>query len=301
MQSRESASWVAHTYQVINNAKDFLGGVGAADAIHQDLILTKSLGKSSAYVSAIKKVDTLSWSLRSIVLDNATQVSILDKKIIPFTKDQLKRWEDGLEMGYESKNYDLWLADKNRKSVLDSIYFYTTKFILNEESLLVIRNEKLRSDYLINDIVRMIFFLVIALTCASAFLTIGRQQKENAKLIENFKDVNLSLESKVDFRTKELLSKNVELQESIEEIQTLHQSLDVRSQRLEESFAEVQFLYDHAPCGYHTIDSNGIIIKMNKTELAWFGFTEDEVIGKKNVSELLTKASGATGSGYKKT
>jgi PAS domain S-box-containing protein len=45
--------------------------------------------------------------------------------------------------------------------------------------------------------------------------------------------------------------------------------------------AEVQDLYDNAPCGYHSLDAQGRFVHINKTELGWLGRTREEVIGRK--------------------
>ncbi len=50
-------------------------------------------------------------------------------------------------------------------------------------------------------------------------------------------------------------------------------------------------LYDNAPCGYHSVNGNGLIIEMNKTELNWLGYTREEVIGKMNINELYAPSS----------
>lgn len=59
---------------------------------------------------------------------------------------------------------------------------------------------------------------------------------------------------------------------------------------LRRSTEEVQDLYDNAPCGYHSVDENGIIRRINQTELRWLGYTEEEVIGKP-ITELFTPGS----------
>jgi PAS domain S-box-containing protein len=46
------------------------------------------------------------------------------------------------------------------------------------------------------------------------------------------------------------------------------------------SAKEVHDLYHHAPCGYHSLDMNGNILRMNDTELAWLGYTREELTGK---------------------
>ena len=51
---------------------------------------------------------------------------------------------------------------------------------------------------------------------------------------------------------------------------------------------EVQDLYEHAPCGYHSLDSTGRVAKMNRTELDWLGYRADEVIGKRRYRDFIT-------------
>lgn len=57
------------------------------------------------------------------------------------------------------------------------------------------------------------------------------------------------------------------------------------------SLAEEKSLYNEAPCGYHSLDKNGLVIRMNKTELDWLGYTEEEVVGKVKFSDLITVES----------
>ncbi|MFN6483144.1 PAS domain S-box protein [Nostoc sp. DedQUE02] len=42
---------------------------------------------------------------------------------------------------------------------------------------------------------------------------------------------------------------------------------------------EVEDLYNNAPCGYHSLDSEGRLLKVNETELQWLGYTREEMIG----------------------
>jgi PAS domain S-box-containing protein len=50
---------------------------------------------------------------------------------------------------------------------------------------------------------------------------------------------------------------------------------------------EFQELYNHAPCGYHSLDKEGTIVLVNETELDMLGYDRDEFLGKK-FSDLLT-------------
>ncbi len=60
---------------------------------------------------------------------------------------------------------------------------------------------------------------------------------------------------------------------------------------LRKSLEEIEDLYNHAACGYHSLDKDGTIRRINDTELAWLGYTRDEVIGKMKWPDLLTSAS----------
>ena len=51
--------------------------------------------------------------------------------------------------------------------------------------------------------------------------------------------------------------------------------------------AEIAELYNDAPCGYHSLDSDGRFIRINDTELAWLGYRRDEVERELAFGELL--------------
>ena len=76
-----------------------------------------------------------------------------------------------------------------------------------------------------------------------------------------------------------------------------HTSLQEKSQWLQKTVAEVQDLYDHAPCGYHSLDSTGLIVAINQTESDWLGYSKEELIGQndlQNSSRLLESACSRT-------
>jgi PAS domain S-box-containing protein len=57
---------------------------------------------------------------------------------------------------------------------------------------------------------------------------------------------------------------------------------------LRESAQEIQDLYDNAPCGYQSIDENGVYLRINQTALSWLGRTREEVVGKMSFPDLMT-------------
>lgn len=60
---------------------------------------------------------------------------------------------------------------------------------------------------------------------------------------------------------------------------------------MEKERQELQDLYENAPCGFHSLDANGVFLKINNTELSWIGFTREEVIGKKRITDFFTPSS----------
>lgn len=55
--------------------------------------------------------------------------------------------------------------------------------------------------------------------------------------------------------------------------------------------AEVEDLYNNAPCGYYSLDQDGLIIQINDTALHWLGYQRQEIVGVCKVTALLTPAS----------
>ncbi len=54
-----------------------------------------------------------------------------------------------------------------------------------------------------------------------------------------------------------------------------------RTQReLAQAHADLQDLYDHAPCGYHQLDAAGRFLKINNTEANWLGSTPEALVGR---------------------
>ncbi len=57
---------------------------------------------------------------------------------------------------------------------------------------------------------------------------------------------------------------------------------------LRKSGEQLRDLYNNAPCGYHSIDKDGVYVQINDTELAWLGYTREEIVGRKNFADVLT-------------
>ncbi len=63
---------------------------------------------------------------------------------------------------------------------------------------------------------------------------------------------------------------------------------------LQQYTEQIEGLYNQAPCGYHSLDSDGLIIEMNDTALNWLGYQREAIVGQRHFPELLTAEGKAT-------
>ncbi len=75
---------------------------------------------------------------------------------------------------------------------------------------------------------------------------------------------------------------------SREAIRQLNETLEAR---IADRTAELSDLYDNAPCGYHSLNPDGVIERINNTALTWLGYKREELVGKIRVPEIMTEES----------
>jgi PAS domain S-box-containing protein len=62
-------------------------------------------------------------------------------------------------------------------------------------------------------------------------------------------------------------------------------------EELQRASDAIHDLYNRAPCGYHSLDSEGRFLEVNDTELGWLGYRREDVISRLNFRNLLTPES----------
>lgn len=71
------------------------------------------------------------------------------------------------------------------------------------------------------------------------------------------------------------------------------EELRLSEQRANCYASELEDLYQNAPCGYHSVDAEGIVRRINDTELRWLGYAREEVVGRMRPTELMDEPSRA--------
>lgn len=122
--------------------------------------------------------------------------------------------------------------------------------------------------------------------------TIESMQRDEKKLLDQRMAANRSEVSKFYLTFITLLIATVIIM--IVLILAINATLQARlqaEQALKIASEEIKDLYNNAPCGYHSLDGNGIVVEMNETWLEWIGYDRDEVINKMTLSNLFTPPS----------
>ncbi|HBE17112.1 MAG TPA: hypothetical protein DEG17_16870 [Cyanobacteria bacterium UBA11149] len=103
-------------------------------------------------------------------------------------------------------------------------------------------------------------------------IDINQQKETELALVQ----LNAELEERVTQRTAELTIINERLLATVMEQKEAEIAL-------QKSLAEIEDLYNNAPCGYHSLNPEGAIVRINNTELKWLGYTREELLNKKMV------------------
>ena len=70
------------------------------------------------------------------------------------------------------------------------------------------------------------------------------------------------------------------------------EALAETNERLRLSLQQGQDIYNQAPCGYHSVNAQGVFELVNQTELDWMGLRLDEVVGRLSIGDVFRQEPG---------
>jgi PAS domain S-box-containing protein len=295
-ESRDRLNTVFHTYKAIAFGNRMLSLLKDAEAGQRGYLLTNDSLYLEPYIISEKEIPPLVDSMLSAVSDNPAQAKYLNEIIVPLIHRKRARLEGTLNVFATSglRETQTRIRTNEGMKIMDSLRYHLARFNTTEEALLAQRVGTMTNSLDRSNLTRYISFILIALVSLVAFLALGRYHKQNKELILKLEQSNNSLEDKIKERTRELERHNIrsdelneQLQQSMEEMASFYEALNLRNAKAEDALKDIRDLYDNAPCGYHSLDENGIIVRMNNRELEWLGYRRDEVIGKMHITQML--------------
>jgi diguanylate cyclase (GGDEF)-like protein/PAS domain S-box-containing protein len=102
---------------------------------------------------------------------------------------------------------------------------------------------------------------------------------------------------------RQLADQNQELRQARDELEervqlrtaALRAEIEERSRaelELQRSSEQIRDLYNNAPCGYHSLDVDGICVRVNDTQVNWLGYAREEIVGRR-FTDFLPPRSAA--------
>jgi len=116
----------------------------------------------------------------------------------------------------------------------------------------------------------LIYKAVIETGLVKPYTLLFRNLKQSEQMLQQ---ANEALDTKVQERTRELAIANEGLQVEMSRRKRV-------DEELRESESRLRQLYDDAPVGYYELDSEGRIMRVNRTGLVMLGYEPQEVVGR---------------------
>jgi PAS domain S-box-containing protein len=296
LSSRDRVNWVYHTYNVINKSTELLSLLTQEETSTRGYLITQDSSYLTDFNQAATSIAANIQAISKLVSDNPIQTRHFNDQVIPLINSRLVLLREALEMnnreGQDSAFHFVGIG--LGKVTMEKLQYELELFNDHEKKLL---SQRLGAvDQTTNHQIVIQYFGATIIVAISA-LALGRivqKRKVNNELLRQLKMSNLELDKRVKERTLELEEKNrltqnlnSKLSESLEEVQAFYDALQIKFGKTEDALNDIRDLYDNALCGYHSLSPDGVFIRINNTELAWLGYTREEILGKKKVSELL--------------
>jgi signal transduction histidine kinase len=205
-QKREATDLVIHTYNVIQEGNEIYTELlkRENDRVRYYVIGDTTIGKSFNEETQ-KLLNDLEQLKRTVELPEA--IALVDNRIVPLINEKLNQEKIDLN----NSKIPLDLSYQADQGLMNQIHDAFQKLESIKRSALVERQANLDRIYDFSNVFLLISFGLIGVATVIAWASLRSRQKEINHLVASLKEWNLSLEHKVEERTKEISAINEEL------------------------------------------------------------------------------------------
>ncbi|VTR93686.1 histidine kinase : Histidine kinase OS=Burkholderia sp. H160 GN=BH160DRAFT_5724 PE=4 SV=1: CHASE3: HAMP: PAS_9: PAS_9: HisKA: HATPase_c [Gemmata massiliana] len=278
----DAERWAAHTKNVIARTHEIHGTVADAHASVRGYVISGDQSFAQPFRDALRNLPQQFDELDEFVRDSAEQAE--RARVLRDRGNGLFVWQRDIENLLQGGATEeaVKRVQTGRGNVLMAEFRQGVKAFLDEEERLD-RERGVALERSRTRLNRLFIFgglAVVASTFALGFVfhrSIARRFAEleaNAHRLAAGKVPTAPLEGN-------------------DEIASADRAFREMAAELTRASEQARDLYDNAPCGYHSVDQDGVLVAVNRTELEWLGYEADEVIGRRRFVDLVDPNSRA--------
>jgi PAS domain S-box-containing protein len=276
---------VHRTLLVVENINGVLSTLKDAETGQRGYLLTGNSNFLEPYETAIANLDSRLESLAKRTAHNPIQQQHL-QQLRSLTRLKLAELQQTIALQKMKRSTAaLTIVKTSRgKQLMDQIRALTAAMVTEEQQVLAQQSQQQQSNAYWSLGLIMGGTVIEAIALGMIFGALHQEARKLRQAQTALRQLNAELEQRVQSRTLELSETNQKLLQEIEQRQTVQVLL-------EKQMADIYDLYNNAPCGYQSLDSDGTFVQINETALGWLGYRRADLLHQKNFTDVLTPDS----------
>lgn len=299
--------WVDHTYKVLAAIGEATTALNEATLNRRGFVISQDSSYITSYKTSVQQVWTTIQQLQKLTADNPLQQQRI-QLLKPVVTRRLNELEQSIaQVKQKSPNPDFQAALTTRgKETQRLIQGYLAEMRQTEENLLVQRLEVTQTSARNTQTLVMAGSLIGFTLLLGVFFLLRKEIARRGRAENSMKDLNTTLENRVEERTKLLSQSNALLQTEIidrikaeEELQTAKAELEQRveertaiiteiNRQLQESEIKFRNAFDSAPIGVALLGLDGQWLRVNPPLCEITGYSKKELLTR-NFQDLIVQ------------
>lgn len=209
-EKEELVQTVIKRYKSVNASENLLSLIKDMETGQRGYLITGDSDFLEPYDEAKIKITAATDTLYKLAYDNEDQANLVTGQIVEAIEKKTNDLESVINLAnsHGRDSAAVRVGTKIGKAHMDTIRILVQDFIQREKILLELQNEKLERNTRVEDDVRFSAFALIAITSLAAILRLLKKRRNINELVKNLENANVTLENKVEERTKDLVAAN---------------------------------------------------------------------------------------------